>query len=907
MRRLNQLAIVLSIIASALSPVAASAVSANPTPDCSAGTTCTITFSYTGDYYTWSVPSGVVSLTTDVRGAQGGGQPNGTQRGKGGRVQATISVTPGSTLYIYVGGSGANSATGSVLAAGGWNGGGTGGNYSTSGGGGGGASDIRVGGTALTDRKIVAGGAGGFGYNGPYTAGGHGGGLNAQWVGVAGSTGCITSTESSFLNEGSSCETPNVGVNFGRGGSQTAGGDTSSTADKGFAGSLGTGGNGGTGSSQCGGPCPGGGGGGGYYGGGGGGAGPGGGGSSYTDPVSVSSVTHTRGFNANNGSVAITYLNSPQPTTFSTTQSSPTNIGTGSTISYSLVLSQSVSDLAAADFQFGGTSSCNTPGLSGSGTTYTVTVTNCSAGTLILQLKANSVTGTSAGPPSVASANTIVIDRVAPTFSAPQSYPTGVFYPGNTLTFNMLMNETVTVTGTPRIPLTIGTTTRYATYSAGTNTKTLSFTYTVASSMDDIDGDNIEMISPAQANGGSITDLAGNTMSVFTFTPPSLSLTVAQPPSAPTITSITPSSGQLSVAFTSGASNGATISKYQYSTDNGSTWKDRASGTTASPLVITTVSASASAIVNGTAYNIRLRGVSLAGNGDSSTVVSATPSAVVITGDSTLVTTYGQAASTGTYTSAGGTGPYTYTLSTTPSGVSISAGVVTASASTPAGTYTQNVVSTDSTSQAGLKQLTITVNKASTSISIALPNSASSAALGGAVTITATVPRAGAVNFKLGGTTISGCGSASAASTSATCSWTPGSLGSVSLTAVFTPTDSSNYETSTTTTLTITVVNGVSSVSLSLTGGVTQASKSQAINIIAAVDQAGKITFLVDGKRISGCTNKSASVGNITCSWRPATQKIVTITAKLDPSNNVYNSSTGSLKVEVVRRTGRRG
>jgi large repetitive protein len=169
----------------------------------------------------------------------------------------------------------------------------------------------------------------------------------------------------------------------------------------------------------------------------------------------------------------------------------------------------------------------------------------------------------------------------------------------------------------------------------------------------------------------------------------------------------------------------------------------------------------------------------------------------VITGDATLTTTYGSAASTGTYTSAGGTGPYTYTLSATPSGVSISGGVVTASSSTTAGTYTQNVVSTDSagTPQTGLKQLVITVNKASTTISISLPpNAATDAALGGAITITATVSQAGAVNFKLGGSSISGCSSVTSSAGSATCSWTPGALGGASLTAVLTPTDSTNYE-----------------------------------------------------------------------------------------------------------------
>jgi hypothetical protein len=158
----------------------------------------------------------------------------------------------------------------------------------------------------------------------------------------------------------------------------------------------------------------------------------------------------------------------------------------------------------------------------------------------------------------------------------------------------------------------------------------------------------------------------------------------------------------------------------------------------------------------------------------------------------------------------------------------------------------------------------------------------------------------------LGGSTISGCGSAAAASTTATCSWTPNALGSVALTATFTPTDSANFETSTTTTLSITVVNGVSTVTLSLAGGTTTPPKGQSINIIAAVDQAGRITFLIDGKRIPGCNNKVANVGNVICSWKPAIQKQSTITARLVPTNNVYNPSTSSLNVRVVKRSGTR-
>jgi hypothetical protein len=87
---------------------------------------------------------------------------------------------------------------------------------------------------------------------------------------------------------------------------------------------------------------------------------------------------------------------------------------------------------------------------------------------------------------------------------------------------------------------------------------------------------------------------------------------------------------------------------------------------------------------------------------------------------------------------------------------------------------------------------------------------------------------------------------------------------------------------------------------------VTSVPKGQSINIIANIDQAGRVTFLIDGKRVPGCINRLASIGNISCSWRPAVQKAVMITANLNPTNNVYNNSTSQLAVQVTRRTGAR-
>jgi hypothetical protein len=821
-------------------------------------------------------------VSFDVIGAAGANSRNGALGGKGGRVQGNLTTTPGQTLYFYVGGIG-GAGSESSAGAGGWNGGGSGARYGSSwwGTGGGGASDIRTTLGNLSSRIIVAGGGGGAGCNHcttPNDDGGAGGGLTgAQGYNAASGSG-------------------NAG-----GGTQSAGGvgNQYSGWNAATSGSLGTGGSGGSGTA-------GGGGGGGYYGGGGGSWTGAGGGSSFTSPTLASSVSHTQGHSATSGSISITYLNAPVPTSFTTSQTTPTN--TNSAIDFAITFSQNVNSVANADFSNAGTASgCSFSISSSSGTNFTLTISSCGEGTLIPQVIANSVFGTvtSTNGPSANSLTStpITIDRTAPTISAAVTGPSNATYiPGQSLTFTAPFSETVTVTGTPRLALTIGSTTRYANYASGSNSRTLTFTYVVQTSSSDIDTDGIAVSTTLDLNSGAIADLATNALSPLTFTAPTLtSVLVAQTPAAPTITSITPSSGTLSVAFTAGATNGSAITNYEFSTNNGANWTVRSPVATTSPISI-------SGLTNGTAYNVRIRAVNAAGAGDSSTAVSATPSAVVVSGDATLTSTYGQAASTGTYTSSGGTGPYTYTLSASATGVTISGGVVTASASTPAGTYVRNVVSTDSagTPQSGTRQLTITINKASTTITISLPGSATDAALGGAITITANVSQAGSVNFKLGGSTISGCGTVASSAGSATCSWTPGALGGASLTAVLTPTDSSNYESATTSTLSITVVNGVTSLSLSLAGGVTQVPKGQNIVITATVDQAGRISFFVDGKRIAGCFNKAVSTSSKTCTWKPSVQKQVTISSRLVPTNSAYSTADESMKVWVVRRTGTR-
>lgn len=238
----------------------------------------TQSFNFTGGMQTFTVPAGVTKITVIAKGAaaSAGYYGDAGTEGKGGMVTTDLQVTPGQVLNIFVGGL----PTGSTNEIGGYNGGGSTESYTY--GGGGGATDIRIGGTALTNRVVVAGGGGAAGYDG--TRGGNGGGLIGQ-------TGDSDTTY------------PNT-VKGGGGGTQTAGGaGGAGVTDNGNPGTLGQGGSS---------PYYAAAGGGGYYGGGSGGensdyVGGGGGGSSYTDPTLCSNVVHTQGEHSGSGTLTLSW------------------------------------------------------------------------------------------------------------------------------------------------------------------------------------------------------------------------------------------------------------------------------------------------------------------------------------------------------------------------------------------------------------------------------------------------------------------------------------------------------------------------------------------------------------------------------------------------------------------------
>jgi hypothetical protein len=129
-------------------------------------------------------------------------------------------------------------------------------------------------------------------------------------------------------------------------------------------------------------------------------------------------------------------------------------------------------------------------------------------------------------------------------------------------------------------------------------------------------------------NTAPITGLTAGplTSAVSSLATPNPSIPCAVP-NAPGVTSISPGNLQLSVAFTPATHNGCAVTMYQYTTDNGVTWRNRIdAGTTGTPLLITKLSADGvTTLTNGTSYSVMIRAVNSIGNGASSTMTNVAP------------------------------------------------------------------------------------------------------------------------------------------------------------------------------------------------------------------------------------------------------------------------------------------
>ena len=383
-------------VAQFFSPAGAGTAQAAPTCT-NSGQTVTCTYPFTGAPESWTVPAGVTQATFQLVGAPGGRSGGASfahvNGGRGADRKATLSLSPGADVVITVGGPGGTDGRETA----GFNGGGGGrlvGNSFGLAGGGGGATDIRIGGTALTDRVLVAGGGGGGGSHaagpGPIGMGGTAGG-----VGGDADTNGFSAPPNGRANGGGGGASGNTG---GQGGAAGGGFDS----NPGGNGSLGQGGTVAEGRGDNG---SGGGGGGGYVGGGGGGAGGqdivtdvaaggggGGGGSSFAS-ASATNVTLTTD-TTNVPKVVITYVDTVAPGVTINQAAGQADPTSSNPVLFSVNFSEPVTGFTSQDVTLSGTANLNSASVTVSGgpSSYTVSVAGLAGnGTVIATIGANLV------------------------------------------------------------------------------------------------------------------------------------------------------------------------------------------------------------------------------------------------------------------------------------------------------------------------------------------------------------------------------------------------------------------------------------------------------------------------------------------------------------------------------------
>ena len=91
---------------------------------------------------------------------------------------------------------------------------------------------------------------------------------------------------------------------------------------------------------------------------------------------------------------------------------------------------------------------------------------------------------------------------------------------------------------------------------------------------------------------------------------------------------------------------------------------------------------------------------------------------------------------------------------------------------------------------------------------------------------------------------------------------------------------------------------------IALTSGLTTAGYRTASTIRSTSDVDGKVTFLINGKRIPGCINVQTVSKIANCTWRPSIINFSNVTARIVATGGSLTTST--LRIFVNKRTGNR-
>lgn len=176
----------------------------------------------------------------------------------------------------------------------------------------------------------------------------------------------------------------------------------------------------------------------------------------------------------------------------------------------------------------------------------------------------------------------------------------GTYADGGTLLFQVDFENNVDVTGIPQIVLNIGGATRYASYTSGTGTNSLTFSYTIADSDDDSDG--INLTSTINLNSGTINaasdgEAAGTNFSSYLDSLNGVLIDNASGITAPDqvsnlVTAPSTSDSTLSLSWSIPNNNGTSISSYsvQYREQGNTSWINLSPSPTTNTATITGLS-----------------------------------------------------------------------------------------------------------------------------------------------------------------------------------------------------------------------------------------------------------------------------------------------------------------------------
>lgn len=227
-------------------------------------------------------------------------------------------------------------------------------------------------------------------------------------------------------------------------------------------------------------------------------------------------------------------------------------------------------------------------------------------------------------------------------------------------------------------------------------------------------------------------------------------------------------------------------------------------------------------------------------------------------------------------------------------GNSSTAGLLTLSVpeSVSAGTYSHTVTVRDSLGAASSAvTINITVAKANPLVALSLPAGATSTSYGFGALLTAQATTAGTVNFRENGTTISGCGSKTTTSLVATCRWVPTTIGVRTITSVFTPTDTNNFNSGIVSTFLVTVTQAETltvtarSESFTFTDTTTAVTRGFTLIGLAEIDSATAVTMTYVGTPNDTTANSYSST---------TAPRLAGDNYEIRPSSLVFSSGSSS-------------